>query len=220
MDLPRSTAEFLERFEQAVEACAERSSELAWKAFDAWVRHQNDSLAALREAHRRVVDEDARRTLEDVLGRDDEWSPLLKLAVDVTWLSGEVRNAVPQFVEQHSELSRPAVFPLPPESWFAWHPEIPDDVRRAMDAILSRHQVQLARLRRELVKGVAAAVLARLGVVQLGMADATADILADLRVPLDDHEPFVDAVAGDYGGPSDDPYAELRSLARPALRRA
>ena len=220
MDLPRSTAEFLERFEQAVEACAERSSELAWTAFDAWVRHQNDSLAALREAHRRVVDEDARRTLEDVLGRDDEWSPLLKLAVDVTWLSGEVRNAVPQFVEQHSELSRPAVFPLPPESWFAWHPEIPDDVRRAMDAILSRHQVQLARLRRELVKGVAAAVLARLGVVQLGMADATADILADLRVPLDDHEPFVDAVVGDDGGPGDDPYAVLRALTRPALRRA
>lgn len=215
-DLPGSTAVFAERFELTVEHAEKAARDRARDALRAWAADRTRELANLRARRDELITDEARRRAESVT--DGHWSIALDRALDLSWLPEALAEPLDRDLAdlRNSGGAARAASPLAADRWFAWNPEVPDDVRRAMDVMLARHQTQPARLRRELVTGAVDSVLALVGTRQSGLADGVVELLTLVREALTGYDAWVAAVTGEVEAPDHDPAAELRAIPHPS----
>lgn len=217
-DLPATTGEFAERFARTVAACDEYAVNQAWEAYGDWVRRANHELEPARARRREVLDADAEQRIRDRFG-DRGYPQVLARSLDLGWLPGLIRPGIDQAFPARAQADLLATFPLRADAGFAWSRDAPPGVRESAVATLARHQIRPARLRRELIRGVVDAVLARLGELHVAIAGQTEAKLGDRRDKLAGRsERFIQTVVGAPDTATDDLAAELAAIRRPGRR--
>lgn len=218
--LPLSTDEFGDQFTAACTDCERYAVERAWEALGDWIRRVDIQFAQIRDAWKTAIDTEAQERVQAQFGAKGYlW--YLTAATDLTWLVEALQQSPGD--PAVASANGAAAFPLREGAGFAWDPAAPDTVQASGVTTMARHQMRPARLRRELVNGVADAALDRLGALQNRIADKVVCTVKQLRqrLPKKDALPgFVDAVVGSTGtvdGATLKPATGLEGIIRPPL---
>lgn len=162
-----TTDTFYEPFTQSYRQTVRETRKLLGEAVISWVERHNERLSGVRD---RLADQETRRYLESGLARLDAHAEnrmraieaLADLRVFMELDSGDepplLAAACADPVPGDDEIS--AAFPLHRGTALPWHSAVPEDPGD-LDQKLTRHQLYVLRLRRQLANGLAEALCRR-----------------------------------------------------------